>query len=296
MNAMQAVVHQERDLHAFYQQVSAYLMAHELEHNMMLGLLHSWIQTAMPSLPVYMAYAETNGHISAVVMRIEGYRALCAAMTDAAGVEALVDHLYAQSPDMSGVVAQKAEAAVFARHWQAVSGREAHLNRAERLFRLDKVEPTRPAQGQYRAAMRDDVQLLADWILAFEMEADPSAKPDDRERYIDAVTFRMNSPLKVRGLRVWEHNGQVVSMAGYAGPTPNSIRIGPVYTPPYERGHGYATAVTATLTQELLDMGFPCVTLYTDLANPTSNSIYQKIGYRPVCDVDEYLFRDSNHA
>jgi len=30
--------------------------------------------------------------------------------------------------------------------------------------------------------------------------------------------------------------------------------------------------------------------LYTDLANSTSNSIYQKIGYQPVCDVQDWIF------
>jgi predicted GNAT family acetyltransferase len=40
----------------------------------------------------------------------------------------------------------------------------------------------------------------------------------------------------------------------------------------------------------LLDQGKQFTSLFTDLSNPTSNSIYQKIGYQPVCDFDLYRF------
>jgi predicted GNAT family acetyltransferase len=79
-------------------------------------------------------------------------------------------------------------------------------------------------------------------------------------------------------------------MAGYAGPTPHGIRIGPVYTPPGQRGRGYASACVARLSQDMLDAGRTYCFLYTDLTNPTSNHIYQQIGYEPVCDVAEYRF------
>jgi predicted GNAT family acetyltransferase len=68
------------------------------------------------------------------------------------------------------------------------------------------------------------------------------------------------------------------------------MRIGPVYTPPALRKRGYASALTAALSQELLDSGRKFCFLFTDLANPTSNRIYQQIGYQAVCDVDEYRF------
>jgi predicted GNAT family acetyltransferase len=92
------------------------------------------------------------------------------------------------------------------------------------------------------------------------------------------------------GLVFWE-DGETVSFAGYGGLTPNGIRIGPVYTPPELRGRGYGSALTAALTQQLLDGGRRFCFLFTDLANPTSNSIYQRIGYRPVSDVDAWAFR-----
>ena len=68
------------------------------------------------------------------------------------------------------------------------------------------------------------------------------------------------------------------------------MRVGPVYTPPEDRGHGWASALVAEGTQWLLDEGREWVCLYTDLSNPTSNRIYQAIGYEPVLDFDQYEF------
>jgi predicted GNAT family acetyltransferase len=79
-------------------------------------------------------------------------------------------------------------------------------------------------------------------------------------------------------------------MVGAGGETPNGIRIGPVYTPPQRRSRGYATSLTAAASADQLGRGRRFVFLFTDLANPTSNKIYQAIGYRPVCDVDMYRF------
>jgi uncharacterized protein len=91
------------------------------------------------------------------------------------------------------------------------------------------------------------------------------------------------------GLYLWE-DGRPVSLAGCGSPTPNGGRIGPVFTPRAHRGRGYASALTAALTSLQLSSGRRFCFLFTNLANPTSNRIYQRIGYEPVSDVDEYRF------
>jgi predicted GNAT family acetyltransferase len=121
---------------------------------------------------------------------------------------------------------------------------------------------------------------------AFHAEATPEAPaPPDTGEVVDRWIAG-----RLRVLYVWEDRGKVVSVAGAGGRTPNGIRIGPVYTPPEQRGRGYATAVTAAASQDQLDRGRRFVTLFTDLANPTSNRIYRAIGYEPVCDMDMYGF------
>jgi predicted GNAT family acetyltransferase len=91
------------------------------------------------------------------------------------------------------------------------------------------------------------------------------------------------------GFALWE-DGEPVSMAGWGSPTPNGMRIGPVYTPPERRGRGYGSAATAAASAEQLAAGRTFCFLYTDLSNPTSNKIYMDIGYEPVCDSIEYAF------
>ena len=85
-------------------------------------------------------------------------------------------------------------------------------------------------------------------------------------------------------LWLWEGEGEPVTLVGAGGDTPNGIRIGPVYTPPPHRGRGYASNLTAAVSQTLLDEGRRFCFLYTNLANGTANRIYQAIGYEPVTD------------
>ena len=82
----------------------------------------------------------------------------------------------------------------------------------------------------------------------------------------------------------------MVSLVGAGGETPHGIRIGPVYTPPERRSRGYASSLTAAASQDQLDRGREFVFLFTDLGNPTSNKIYQAIGYEPVIDIDQVTF------
>lgn len=79
-------------------------------------------------------------------------------------------------------------------------------------------------------------------------------------------------------------------MAGVVAHTPHGARIGYVYTPPEWRGRGYASACVAGLSQRVLDSGRRFCFLYTDLSNPTSNALYQRIGYEHVCNVIDYEF------
>jgi predicted GNAT family acetyltransferase len=82
---------------------------------------------------------------------------------------------------------------------------------------------------------------------------------------------------------------QPVSLAGHTLPAAGVVRVGPVYTPPAERGHGYAAGATHAASSALLDGGHRVV-LFTDLANPTSNALYQRLGYRPVTDRATFHF------
>ena len=136
-----------------------------------------------------------------------------------------------------------------------------------------------------RPAERADRPLLIAWIEAFFQEAlGESTLPDDSvDRWLAGHG---------RTLFLWEDGDLRVSLCGAGSLTPHGIRVGPVYTPPEYRGRGYASNLVAQVSQAQLDAGRTFVTLFTDLANPTSNKIYMDVGYEPVIDVDRIDFVD----
>lgn len=189
------------------------------------------------------------------------------------------------SDEAPGVLGPTVAARSLADTWSARSGRAAVRLVQERIFRLDRVIPPRPSPGACREAEERDRGLLAAWLTAFNAEALPDAPPSDAAEVADRFLRRAG-----RVAYLWEDDCDVVAFAGVGGPTPRGIRIGPVYTPPDRRGRGYASNLVATVTQLQLASGRSFCFLFTNLANPTSNHIYQAIGYAPVVDVDQYRF------
>ena len=122
------------------------------------------------------------------------------------------------------------------------------------------------------------------WLGAFLEEALDPADPDEVERLTDRWLEGHG-----RTLYLWQ-DGETVSLCGVGGETPHGVRIGPVYTSLAARRRGYASSLVAEASQLQLDAGRRFCFLFTDLANPTSNHVYQTIGYEPVRDVDEYRF------
>jgi uncharacterized protein len=155
---------------------------------------------------------------------------------------------------------------------------------SERIFRLTQVRAPPVPVGHLRLAGIPDRALLIDWFEAFGREALPRGIPVEVPPLVDRR-------LDQGGIYLWD-DGEPVSLAGVGARTPHGIRVGPVYTPPDRRGRGYASACVAGASQAQLDAGLDFVFLYTDLANQTSNHIYQAIGYEPVRDVDSWRFDD----
>jgi predicted GNAT family acetyltransferase len=185
---------------------------------------------------------------------------------------------------VSGVFAPAPIAHAFAEVWQSLVGRPHRDGRRERIFSLSQVIPPRPGPGRMRIAMLNDLELVMRWFTAFTEEA-LNQKVEGEEEIRQWAEVRITS-----GNCYLYEDGKPVSMAACSRPIVKTISIGPVYTPPELRGRGYASRCVAALSQLLLDSGWQYCCLFTDLANPTSNSIYQQIGYRPVCDFNEYTF------
>ena len=183
-----------------------------------------------------------------------------------------------------GVLGPALASEKFAQTWAKMTGQQYNVRFLERLFALDQVIPPEHVAGQLRVATEDDLTLIKDWMFAFDQEATHSTNQE-------AAWQRAEVSVRSRDMYIWETpDKRVVSMAAKTRPIVKVISVGPVYTPPEERGHGYASNCVADLSQLLLDQGWKYCSLFTNLANPTANSIYQKIGYRPVGDFNVYAF------
>lgn len=183
-----------------------------------------------------------------------------------------------------GIVANGDTALAFAQLWTQQTGQPYKLAMNQRIYELRAVTPPANVPGHMRQARDEDIDLLAEWTFMFNVDCHLPTIARDEAR---ATAYRY---LDRGAAYLWELEGQPVSMAGRGRNSSHGITVGLVYTPPELRGRGYASACVATLSQQLLDAGWDFCTLYTDLANPTSNDIYQRIGYRPVCDSTEYHF------
>lgn len=180
---------------------------------------------------------------------------------------------------LAGCGGPLAEAEAFAAAHTARTGERARAQVRSRLFVLDALVPPVGVPGAARRAGEPDADLLGRWRLAFAEEAHEAWTYSLSPREIVLSGMRMGY-----GEMLWEVGGQPVAQASARARVAGMIRIGPVYTPPEHRGRGYAAAVTAAASRWALDAGAEQVVLFTDLANPISNRLYPRIGYRPVYD------------
>ncbi len=172
----------------------------------------------------------------------------------------------------------------FCRAWQRETGQFFTLRMSQRLYCLTDVQQAATVAGSMRWATAEDVPLLAGWWAAFIKEATHDAPPPDlQDRVLQFIQHGR--------LAVWE-DGSPVSMVGSGRGTSNGRTIAPVYTPQEARRRGYATACVSALCRHLLSEGSRFCTLYTDLSNPTSNRIYQRVGFRPLADCAVYTLVD----
>jgi uncharacterized protein len=271
----------------FYTQVEPFLMRHEAQHCLLLGVCTTLIKTDTYLHPPYLAYVEDAGEVVAVALRTPPHSLALSQMADLASLQPLANDLHSVYPELYAVDGPKEVSKAFVETWKQVNGQNYRLEVEERVYRLEKVHPVNGVGGEYILPTEANRELLVQWLMDFSSEAVNAISREEAERNID---LRLTSEPSLRGVRLWCDEGKPVSFAGYGGLTPNGIRIGPVYTPPEYRGHGYASACVAALTQELLDQGRKFCFLFTDLSNPTSNHIYQEIGYQPISDFDRYAF------
>ncbi len=270
----------------FLEQAQEALDRDEALHNLMIGVVARLLEQPdyYANQPAYLATWSAGGAPTYAAVMTPPYGLLVAAFTPGAppagAVDAVIESLLAGRWPMPSVNGVSAVSGQLARAWSERTGQRVNGEMRERLYALRQVRRPPSPPGLYRKAEAGDISILAEWITAFRAEAIPTDPPLDGVRI---ATQRLEI------FSVWDDGGPV-AMMGNNRNTAHLASVGFVYTPPGLRGRGYATALVAAGSQALLDSGRAGCVLFTDLNNPTSNDIYQKIGYEPLADFTMYRF------
>ena len=260
--------------------------ADPVKHTTVLSVIHAVRSAPEFELapPVFITVHDNDGALSSAVMRTPPWP-LALSGVAVADIAFLVDELLPRYPDLSSVMGPREVAEPFAQAWAAGVKSDVHTVIDLRLHRLDElVLPD--VKGQARVATEADVPVLTEHWFGFANES--SSRKDTMAEA--EVAVRRQLALE-SGYVIWEVDGVPVSSAAAKVPNAGVSRIGPVYTPPEHRRHGYAAAATAAAAQWAHQAGAREVLLYTDVANPTSNGVYRRIGFQPVSDYVELAFK-----
>ena len=253
----------------------AFLCSNPVAHNLILTLLEARVARPEPG-----RYWLASGGRTVVGVVFQSPLSLPACLTPMSpqAAEAMVDAISDSRATLPGVHGEAATAARFAGHWTERNKCPAMPVHGQRIYEIVDLRLTSAVPGQFRKADLSDRPLLVSWMRDFFVDTQNTS---DAEAKADQL-------LNAGKLYLWSDD-RPVSMAAQTTPVAGVARIMAVYTPPDLRGHGYATATVSALSKQILDSGSRCI-LYTDLANPTSNAIYRRLGYQAVSEGLHYKF------
>jgi hypothetical protein len=254
-------------------------------HNLILGLLDVLRRRPDTYQGFHLWAVHDDGRLVEAAMQTPPYNLALAEPSDATALAPLAAGIVDAGMRLPGVVGGVSEAETFAKAWTALVGGGTEIITSQGIYELTEVRDRGDAQGTERVARDADLDLIMAWHDAFVAEAVPDFAGDRESR-----ARRTRSAVEEGGYWLWEVDGRPVSMTGSSPAPPDGVRVGPVYTPPEERGHGYATALVAHVSDVALGRGSRACYLHTDLANTTSNAMYRRIGYRRMCDAVDLRF------
>lgn len=278
--------HLYTDVHTFYRDTYDVFMHHEAQNMIPLGNIiigHEGKDKTDWRDPVnwlMAAVSDADGIRLTALMTPPHNLTLYATdnIVDPKAVDCLIDGL--KNHEIPGVTTEKKLAECFAAKYTACRGLTCKTSMSQRIYELTAVNPAINQFGAVRLLEEKDMPFFPFWEEAFHAATVYGQTQMSIPRDAEPYQYRLST----KKLYILEDKGISVSMAGYTREMQTAVGVAFVYTPPYYRGKGYATSCVAQISRMALDKGFKRCVLYTDLLNPTSNHIYQEIGYRAVCD------------
>jgi predicted GNAT family acetyltransferase len=274
----------DSNIESFLEKAGEFLNRESGVHSFLLSLAQKYRDSGK-SVHFAARALDQSGKLKVAGIQTESNRPMIISNAPAEDTSAFAELLSNHLEALPGINGPAPGIDAFAETWKAKKRCQLKLIMNLRLFELDKVKEPQKAPGFFRPAEASDEEVLFKWLVAFHNEAvphDPISSPEDRYRSIRDGT-------KKQQWFVWEDSGVCVCLLGSMRETDKERWIAPVYTPPELRGRGYASSLVAAVSQRIVDSGKKGM-LFTDLANPTSNSIYSTVGYQPIIDFKQINF------
>lgn len=277
------------NINTFLGETLEYLQQNEALNNLMLGIGNTIKNTPGHYKEVYMATVKSNEELVLAALMTPPQKLIVYSNINQCdeAIELVVKDLKQRGIRIPGVVGPKGLAKRICDIWSKYNECDIKLEMNMRVYELREVNKDVIGEGILRPATTDDLEFVAQGMYEFQIDTGLNPNPDKEKCYND-----VKDRVPKNNIFLWEVEGQVVSMAAKARSTKNGATLNLVYTPKELRGKGYASSCVGALSQHLLDSGYQFCSLLTDLANPTSNSIYMKIGYKPVGDYDGYIIEE----
>jgi predicted GNAT family acetyltransferase len=196
--------------------------------------------------------------------------------------ETLAERVVSDEVPVSGVGGPVEAVEAFAARWAGLTGGTEAGRSGLFVYGLEAVASPPPVPGVLRPARPADRELLLGWTRAFLGDIH-LGRQDDPESLL-------GSRLDAGRLFLWDVDGQVVAMTGTSPRVGGVTRVSLVYTPPEFRRNGFAAALVAAVSSGELAAGADACMLFTEVANPTSNGVYTRIGYAPLGENLEITF------
>ncbi|MDG0878644.1 GNAT family N-acetyltransferase [Bacillus paranthracis] len=266
-------LHVYEEIVNFKEEVTPFLEKNEQENNLILGVLQ------MVHQPIFMGIAKQGEEIAVVFLQTEEKKQIIVATSEIAeeDIVELAKKLAEVYPNVPGLIGNKKIVQRLAEEIAVLVNKKTTVAMEQGIYELKQVKKKWNGDEVFREVNSDELTLIEQWIYQFCEDVNlPTTKEEAKQTAHTLITNH-----RLFGLEV---DGKLVSVAAKTRPTKNNITVNFVYTPKEERKKGYASNCVAALSQRMLDEGYKTTTLYTDLANPTSNKIYQEIGYEQIAE------------
>jgi uncharacterized protein len=282
---MSIEVFRDKTVHNFLEHAGPLLYKNEPENSLMLGTCENLTITPPKTEPVLLRLLENGVTVSAAIQTPPLNLILTSA--NRLQVETLAHYLTENNLSVPGVAGPAAVAEAFAEYWSQLNVKTHHLGMSQKLYKLEKVNFPPAVNGEFEVVSQHKLNMVTAWLMAFAKESLPESERRDENAWREYAQRMINN----KHAHFWTVNKNPVAVACASRPTANGMSVSFVYTAPEFRKNGYASALVAQLSQKILNMGMKFCVLYTDVTNPSSNKIYQTLGYSEISESRQYCFK-----